>query len=187
MERKETSNVMQRKGSEKKQVPDDFNPLMPGSVKRRTPEEADISIKKLLPNDLMDSFSKDTDDTSGTNDSVYTNDTVNTTDTDKTIETDETVSSEPKVSTTPIVPTVPKRISSKHRKESLEEYRDTFLQVPKLDDRKPVFVSREVRDRLDEIVRKLGGRRLSVSGFIENLARHHLSAYHEDIEVWRKL
>ncbi len=187
MERKETNNAMQRKGGEKKQVPDDFNPLMPGSVKRRTPEEADTSIKKLLPNDLMDSFGRDADDTTGTNDSVYTNDTVDTTDTDKTIDMDETVSSEPKASTTPIVQTVPKRISSKHRKESLEEYRDTFLQVPKLDDRKPVFVSREVRDRLDEIVRKLGGRRLSVSGLIENLARHHLSAYHEDIEVWRKL
>lgn len=187
MERKEANSAMQRKGSEKKQVPGDFNPLMPGSVKRRTPEDSDSSIKKLLPNDLMDSFGRDADDASGTNDSVYTNDTVNTTDAEKTIETDEAMSSEPKASTTSIIPTVPKRISSKHRKESLDEYRDTFLQVPKLDDRKPVFVSREVRDRLDEIVRKLGGRRLSVSGLIENLARHHLSAYHEDIEVWRKL
>lgn len=187
MERKEANSAMQRKGSEKKQVPGDFNPLMPGSVKRRTPEDSDSSIKKLLPNDLMDSFGRDADDASGTNDSVYTNDTVNTTDAEKTIETDEAMSSEPKASTTSIIPTVPKRISSKHRKESLDEYRDTFLQVPKLDDRKPVFVSREVRDRLDKIVRKLGGRRLSVSGFIENLARHHLNAYHEDIEVWRKL
>ena len=83
--------------------------------------------------------------------------------------------------------TVSKRVSGKQRKESLEEYRETFLQVPKLDDRKPVFVSREVRDQLDEIVRKLGGRKMSVSGFIENLARHHLSAYHEDIEVWKRL
>ena len=83
--------------------------------------------------------------------------------------------------------TAPKRISGKQRKESLEEYRETFLQVPKLDDRKPVFVSREVRDRLDEIVRKLGGRKMSVSGFIENLALHHLKTYHDDFEVWRKL
>ena len=87
----------------------------------------------------------------------------------------------------PTVLTASKRISGKQRKESLEEYREVFLQVPKLDDRKPVFVSREVRDRLDEIVRKLGGRKMSVSGFIENLARHHLSAYHEDIEVWKRL
>ena len=87
----------------------------------------------------------------------------------------------------PTVLTAPKRISGKQRKESFEEYRETFLQVPTLDDRKPVFISREVRDRLDEIVRKLGGRKMSVSGFIENLALHHLEAYHDDFEVWRKL
>lgn len=80
-----------------------------------------------------------------------------------------------------------RRAGSKQRKESLEQYRETFLQVPKLEDRKPVFVSRETRDRLDEIVRKLGGRRMSVSGFIENLARHHLGLYLEDVENWKKL
>jgi len=53
---------------------------------------------------------------------------------------------------------------------SLEEYRNTFLQVPKIDDRKPVFVSCDVRDKLDEFVRKLGGRKMSVSGLIENIA-----------------
>jgi len=82
---------------------------------------------------------------------------------------------------------VSKRTSGKQRKESLDEYREAFLQVPKLNDRKPVFVSCEVRDRLDEIVRKLGGRKMSVSGFIENLAVHHLETYHEDFKVWRKL
>ena len=81
----------------------------------------------------------------------------------------------------------PKRTGSKQRKESLEQYRETFLQVPKLEDRKPVFVSRQIRDRLDEIVRKLGGRRMSVSGFVENLARHHLESYQEDVENWKKL
>ncbi len=82
---------------------------------------------------------------------------------------------------------MPKRTGSKQRKESLEQYRETFLQVPKLEDRKPVFVSREIRDRLDEIVRKLGGRRMSVSGFVENLARQHLESYQEDVENWKKL
>jgi hypothetical protein len=85
------------------------------------------------------------------------------------------------------VPTASTRTGSKQRKESLEQYREAFLQVPKLEDRKPVFVSREIRDRLDEIVRKLGGRRMSVSGFIENLARHHIELYHEDVENWKKL
>ena len=47
------------------------------------------------------------------------------------------------------------RVSSRQRRLSLDEYRTAFLQVPKIKDRKPVFVSCEIRDRLDEFVRKL--------------------------------
>ena len=82
---------------------------------------------------------------------------------------------------------IARRISSKQRRLSLDEYRDTYLHVPKIIDRKPVFVSSEVRDELDKIVRCLGGRGLSVSGLVENLARHHLSTYGNDIDQWRKL
>ncbi len=90
---------------------------------------------------------------------------------------------------TGVAPTsgIARRISSKQRRMSLEEYRNTFLQVPRIDDRKPVFVSCEVRDKLDEFVRKLGGRKMSVSGLIENIARQHLEIYSEDFEQWRKL
>ena len=80
-----------------------------------------------------------------------------------------------------------KRVSSKQRRLSLDEYRTAYLQVPKITDRKPVFVSGEVRDRLDGIVRRLGGRGMSVSGLLENLAREHLAAYRGDIEQWRKI
>ena len=82
---------------------------------------------------------------------------------------------------------IARRISSKQRRLSLDEYRATYLKVPKITDRKPVFVSGEVRDRLDEIVRRIGGRGMSVSGLIENLARQHLLSYENDIDQWRKL
>lgn len=87
----------------------------------------------------------------------------------------------------PLERTVIRRISSKQRRLSLDEYRATYLQVPRIADRKPVFVSREVRDELDRIVRCLGGRGMSVSGLVENLARQHLAAYGNDIDQWRKL
>ena len=85
------------------------------------------------------------------------------------------------------VPAFQRRISNRQRKLSLDEYRKAFLQVPKIEDRKPVFVSGEVRDRLDEFVRRLGGRKMSVSGLLENIARQHLEIYSEDFEQWRKL
>ncbi|WP_337624906.1 DUF3408 domain-containing protein [Phocaeicola sp.] len=80
-----------------------------------------------------------------------------------------------------------KRVSSKQRKLSLEEYRTTYLQVPKIVNRKPVFVSETVRDELDRVVRFLGGKGMSASGLIENLVRLHLDTYRNDIEQWRKL
>ncbi len=38
-------------------------------------------------------------------------------------------------------PPIQKRTGEKTKEEALEQYRQTFLQVPKIDDRKPVFVS----------------------------------------------
>ena len=84
-------------------------------------------------------------------------------------------------------PQVVRRISGKQRRASLEEYKESFLTVPSIEDRKPVFLSRSTRDALDRIVRMLGERRMSVSGLVENIARQHLAAYGEDIEAWRKL
>ena len=80
------------------------------------------------------------------------------------------------------------RVSSKQRKLSLDEYRATFLQVPRIVNRRPVFVSEEVRQQLDLIVLRLSEtRRMSVTGLLENICRHHIKTYKEDIEQWRKL
>lgn len=84
-------------------------------------------------------------------------------------------------------PQVVRRISGKQRRASLEEYKEAFLLVPSIEDRKPVFLSRSTRDALDRIVRMFGGRRMSVSGLVENIARQHFATYGEDIEAWRKL
>ncbi len=80
-----------------------------------------------------------------------------------------------------------KRITSRQRKAAFEEYRELFLQTPKIINRKPVFISESTRDRLNKIARKLGDDNMSASGFLENLALYHLGMYEEDIEAWRKL
>lgn len=84
-------------------------------------------------------------------------------------------------------PQAVRRISGKQRRASLEEYKETFLPVPSIEDRKPVFLSRSTRDALDRIVRMFGERKMSVSGLVENIARQHLAIYGEDIEARRKL
>jgi hypothetical protein len=80
-----------------------------------------------------------------------------------------------------------KRMGIKQRKISLEDFRKQFMHAPKIDDRKPVFISLSVRDSLDRIVRLFGERGLSVSGLMENLARNFLETYKDDIEQWRKM
>ena len=98
---------------------------------------------------------------------------------------DEIEETQPSTAVEP--PTIQRRVSGKQRRLSLEEYRITYLKVPVIIDRKPVFVSCEVRDRLEDYVRKLGGRKMSVSGLLENIARQHLDTYDDDFEQWRKL
>lgn len=91
-------------------------------------------------------------------------------------------------SVTDTPPATARRVSSKQRKLSLDEYRATFLQVPKVVNRRPVFVSEEVRQKLDRIVLRLSDtRRMSVTGLLENICRHHIAMYENDIEQWRKL
>jgi hypothetical protein len=80
-----------------------------------------------------------------------------------------------------------KRMSGKQRKLALEEFRQQFMRTPRIENRKPVFISETIRDDMDRIVRLFGERGLSVSGLLENLVRHFLETYKDDVEQWRKM
>lgn len=84
-------------------------------------------------------------------------------------------------------PTVRHRTSGKQRKLSLEEYRNTFMRPYRIEDRKPVFISRKLRDTLDRFACKIGENRMSLSGLLENIVRHHVELYAEDFEFWKRL
>lgn len=79
------------------------------------------------------------------------------------------------------------RVSSKQRRLSLEEYRSVYLPVPKIESRMPVFISARLRDELDRIARRLGGKRMSASGIVENMVKHHLIVYGDELKEWYKL
>lgn len=80
-----------------------------------------------------------------------------------------------------------KKVSGKQRKLALEEFKQQFMQSPKIENRKPVFISEAIRNDLDRIVRLFGERGLSVSGSVENLVRNFLEIYKDDVEQWRKI
>ena len=79
------------------------------------------------------------------------------------------------------------RVSSKQRRLSFEEYRSVYLTVPKIENRMPVFISASLRDELDKIARRLGGKRMSASGIVENMVKHHLIMYGDELKEWYKL
>ncbi|WP_195344839.1 DUF3408 domain-containing protein [Bacteroides xylanisolvens] len=87
----------------------------------------------------------------------------------------------------PPEPAVQHRISGRQRRLSLEEYRGTFMRPYKIEDRKPVFISRKLRDTLDRFACKIGENRMNLSGLLENIVRHHVELYAEDFEHWKKL
>lgn len=79
------------------------------------------------------------------------------------------------------------RVSSKQRRLSFEEYRSVYLPVPKIENPKPVFISASLRDELDKIARRLGGKRMSASGLVENMVKQHMTAYGDELKEWYKL
>lgn len=95
---------------------------------------------------------------------------------------------EPSVPTSPTPPIEPtKRNSPKQRRASMEEYQQTYLTTPKIVDRQTIFISRTLRDEVDIVVRRLGERKLSVSGFVENLVRAHLADYANELDQWKRM
>ena len=80
-----------------------------------------------------------------------------------------------------------RRVSSKQRRLSLEEYRSVYLPVPKIENRMPVFISARLRDELDKMARRLGDKRMSASGIVENMVRQHLITYGDELKEWYKL
>ena len=72
------------------------------------------------------------------------------------------------------------------RKETLEAYKQAYLVPTRLSNRKAVYLSREIQECADFIVRRLGDRGSNLSSFVENIVRLHLEEYGEDIEKWRR-
>lgn len=98
------------------------------------------------------------------------------------------VQTEQSTSTLPTTQSEPtKRSSPKQRRASMEEYQQTYLTTPKIVDRQTIFISRTLRDEVDIVVRRLGDRKLSVSGFVENLVRAHLADYANELDQWKRM
>lgn len=142
-----------------------------------------MSKKNQLPDDFDINEFLHGEETLPVNEDQFANSVQSTEDVKEIEETATTQSTYNDVPSQPMK----KTSSGKQRKASLQEYRQTFLSVPKITDRKTVFISNELREKIVSIYLRFGTEKSSVSGFIENLVIHHLEEYKEDIESWKKL
>jgi|GEM_PF-185611 len=91
------------------------------------------------------------------------------------------------IATAPPAP-APQRVGKlKNHKEDLAAFRETYLQPARISHRRAVYVSDETQQRLDFVVRRIGLRGASISGYVERVLREHLDGYKDSIELWRKL
>ena len=93
----------------------------------------------------------------------------------------------PKEEVISAAPPAPVPRKTKSHKEDLAAFRETYLQPARISHRKAVYVSDETQQRLDFVVRRIGLRGASISGYVERVLREHLDGYKDSIEQWRKL
>ena len=69
------------------------------------------------------------------------------------------------------------------RKGGSGDYRETYFQKVELADRQPLYVSRTTHEKLMRIVTVIGGRKVTVSSYVENILLHHFEQYQDEINT----
>ena len=61
------------------------------------------------------------------------------------------------------------------------DYRETYFMRVDLTDRQPLYVSRTTHEKLMKIVTVIGGRKATVSSYIENILLRHFDQFQDEI------
>lgn len=61
------------------------------------------------------------------------------------------------------------------------DYRETYFGRVDLTDRQPLYVSRTTHEKLMKIVTVIGGRKATVSSYVENILLRHFDQYQDEI------
>lgn len=81
----------------------------------------------------------------------------------------------------------PKRGRKRSTLENSGDYENDFLCRNEINDRKSVYVSTYIHEKVKQIVLEIGGlSNLSVGGYIDNVLKHHLERYKDEINTLYK-
>ena len=81
----------------------------------------------------------------------------------------------------------PVRETTRKKKTTPADYRETYFQKMELPDRQPIYVSRSTHEKLMKIVMVIGERKATVSSYVETIILHHFDQYQDEInELYKK-
>ena len=73
--------------------------------------------------------------------------------------------------------------TNRKRKGGSGDYRETYFQKVELADRQPLYVSRTTHEKLMRIVTVIGGRKVTISSYVENILLRHFEQYQDEINT----
>lgn len=75
----------------------------------------------------------------------------------------------------------PVKEPARRKKNASGDYRETYFMRVDLTDRQPLYVSRATHEKLMKIVTVIGGRKATVSSYVENILLRHFDQYQDEI------
>ena len=75
----------------------------------------------------------------------------------------------------------PVKEPARRKKNAPGDYRETYFIRVDLTDRQPLYVSRATHEKLMKIVTVIGGRKATVSSYVENILLRHFDQYQDEI------
>ena len=70
---------------------------------------------------------------------------------------------------------------ARRKKNAPGDYRETYFRRVDLTDRQPLYVSRATHEKLMKIVTVIGGRKATVSSYVENILLRHFDQFQDEI------
>ena len=70
---------------------------------------------------------------------------------------------------------------ARRKKNAPGDYQETYFMRVDLTDRQPLYVSRATHEKLMKIVTVIGGRKATVSSYVENILLRHFDQFQDEI------
>ncbi len=70
---------------------------------------------------------------------------------------------------------------SRRRTAAVPDYERTFMNLMEIRQRAALYVNLETQRKILEVVKKIGGERMTVTSYVEHILQQHLELYRDDI------